>query len=351
MLEQNNKEELALLAGIPSVASYMLSQDGLRQDLKMRKLSKIPTSFPQLDDALGGGLEQGLYILGGVSGCGKTTFMNQMADNLAERNKNVFYYAIESANDELFWKSIAGHIFNSPAKNTLKYSLGWARMAKHYDFDDENNSLYETEKNVVSVAMKNYFQKIAKRRANICACFGADGCTTGKLMSQIEDFMKFLDEPPVIFIDSISIIQRDQMHSSDSDITHLQRVMGTLKMLSMKYHITIICSCELNRASYYEAVQRESFKGSGSIEYQSDYLLGMNLTKTFEIQGKVKAGMLSVDVDDYAKGSDVKTIIQDEMAKEKRDITIQILKGRQSKPFTKIEFEYFPASDFFRERL
>lgn len=118
----------------------------------------------------------------------------------------------------------------------------------------------------------------------------------------------------------------------------------------MKYHITIICSCELNRASYYEAVQRESFKGSGSIEYQSDYLIGMNLTETFKLQGKVKAGMLSVDVDNYAKGSDVKTIVQSEMSKEKRDITIQILKGRQSKPFIKIDFEYFPASDFFREK-
>ena len=49
----------------------------------------IPTGFAQLDTELDGGLYAGLYVLGAVSSLGKTTFLLQTADQIAEAGTDV----------------------------------------------------------------------------------------------------------------------------------------------------------------------------------------------------------------------------------------------------------------------
>ncbi|NLP33478.1 MAG: DNA primase, partial [Oligella ureolytica] len=43
----------------------------------------IPTGFTKLDAELDGGLYEGLYIVGAISSIGKTTFIIQIADQIA----------------------------------------------------------------------------------------------------------------------------------------------------------------------------------------------------------------------------------------------------------------------------
>ena len=44
---------------------------------------RYPTGFPELDKALSGGLVAGLHCIGAISSLGKTTFVLQMAENMA----------------------------------------------------------------------------------------------------------------------------------------------------------------------------------------------------------------------------------------------------------------------------
>lgn len=68
----------------------------------------IPTGFEQLDQQLLGGLREGLYLVAGHPGMGKTTFLRQMADQLAAgAGQPVLFISLEMSSFELWAKSIA----------------------------------------------------------------------------------------------------------------------------------------------------------------------------------------------------------------------------------------------------
>ncbi|MCL2355466.1 MAG: DnaB helicase C-terminal domain-containing protein, partial [Oscillospiraceae bacterium] len=66
----------------------------------------IPTGFKNLDDALDGGLREGLYVLGAVPSLGKTTFALQIADYIAKQGRDVLIYSLEMTKIRLTARSI-----------------------------------------------------------------------------------------------------------------------------------------------------------------------------------------------------------------------------------------------------
>jgi len=67
----------------------------------------IKTGFGELDAALDGGLYEGLYIVGAISSLGKTTFVLQLADQIAQRGHDVLIFSLEMSRFELMAKSIS----------------------------------------------------------------------------------------------------------------------------------------------------------------------------------------------------------------------------------------------------
>ena len=56
---------------------------------------RVSTGFPELDRSLGGGLANGLYVLGAVPGLGKSTLALQIACHLSGQGIPVLYFALE----------------------------------------------------------------------------------------------------------------------------------------------------------------------------------------------------------------------------------------------------------------
>ena len=59
---------------------------------------RYPTGFPELDKALSGGLVAGLHCIGAISSLGKTTFVLQMAENMASTGIPVIILIKEHGN-------------------------------------------------------------------------------------------------------------------------------------------------------------------------------------------------------------------------------------------------------------
>ena len=78
---------------LESLRQYILSQAAK---------PRLSTGFPSLDEALDGGLYEGLYILGAVSSLGKTAFCMQIADALARQGQDVLIFSLEMSEYELF---------------------------------------------------------------------------------------------------------------------------------------------------------------------------------------------------------------------------------------------------------
>lgn len=69
--------------------------------------SCMPTGFRNLDEILDGGLFEGLYIFGAISSLGKTTFVLQIADQIAQQGQDILIFSLEMARTELMAKSIS----------------------------------------------------------------------------------------------------------------------------------------------------------------------------------------------------------------------------------------------------
>ena len=67
----------------------------------------IPTGWKSLDKALEGGLYEGLYVIPGATGTGKTAFALQMAYQIARQQKDVLYISLEMGEEEIYERHIS----------------------------------------------------------------------------------------------------------------------------------------------------------------------------------------------------------------------------------------------------
>lgn len=70
-------------------------------DLQFGRTQKIPTGFPALDDAIGGGISlSDVMLIAGLPGGGKSALVLQLASNLAKQGVPVAYLSGEMSNKE-----------------------------------------------------------------------------------------------------------------------------------------------------------------------------------------------------------------------------------------------------------
>ncbi len=95
-------------------------KDGIVDSAKERLLGKktgISTGFHDLDQSLGGGLQDGfLYVLGGRPAMGKTSFALNLTSNICEQGKKVLYYSLEMNGENLIKRLIMLESMNDKAE-------------------------------------------------------------------------------------------------------------------------------------------------------------------------------------------------------------------------------------------
>ena len=80
--------------------------------INAKRASVIRTGFGNIDNILGGGLTNTLYVLGSETSTGKTAIMTTFAKNAAEQDVDVFYFALEMNKIELYARGIAAESFS-----------------------------------------------------------------------------------------------------------------------------------------------------------------------------------------------------------------------------------------------
>jgi replicative DNA helicase len=81
--------------------------------------NRLATGLTALDSLIGGGLPQGFTVLSGPPGCGKTTFLKQLADRLSALSQPVLYISWDLSQFELWSISIA-RVLGVPLGSVLR---------------------------------------------------------------------------------------------------------------------------------------------------------------------------------------------------------------------------------------
>ena len=279
----------------------------------------IPTGFTALDSILEGGLYEGLYIMGAISSLGKTTLVTQIADQIAEAGGDVLIFSLEMARSEIMAKSISRLTMldvlqnNGDIKNA-KTTRGITTGSRYAKYSREENELIQR----AITAYGEYANHIYIHEG--VGDIGAD-----QIRETVKQHILFTGKKPVIIIDYLQILAPADIRATDKQNT--DKAVLELKRISRDYKLPVIGISSFNRASYKEEVTMEAYKESGAIEYSSDVLIGLQL-----------------------KGAGKKDFNANE-AKQKnpREVELVVLKNRNGATGKKVEYEYYPLFNYFKE--
>lgn len=280
----------------------------------------IPTSFMGLDRELDGGLYEGLYIIGAISSLGKTTFVMQIADQIAQAGQDVLIFSLEMARTEIMAKSISRHtqINILSQRGDLKI----AKTARGITAGARYANYSKQEKECIAEAIRVY-QEYAK---HLYIVEGVGNIGAEQVRQTVERHVSFTGNVPVVVIDYLQILSPYDVRATDKQ--NVDKSVLELKRISRDFKTPVIGISSLNRAGYRDIVSMESFKESGAVEYGSDVLIGLQLNGV---------GKQNFDVNQAKQ-------------KDPREIELVILKNRNGKTGGKILFDYFPMFNNFLEK-
>lgn len=243
--------------------------DRYRQEQSQR--SVMPTGFGTLDDLLGGGLHEGLHILGAVSSLGKTTFALQVADYLAAMGHPVIYYTLEMTWQQMHAKTLSRLSFiNNITENSYDPDVRPQGALTSQEALLSDAVLNAAHRQGLRDAQKRYDRWIENVEFHDASIEGRP--TVKQIQNDVDHFIKSRGEIPAVFIDYLQIMAVEDRY--DEKKAAKSNVMA-LRTMSMAYHTPILLISSLNRASYSSPVTQSAFKESGDIEYSADVLMGM----------------------------------------------------------------------------
>ena len=275
----------------------------------------IETGFKQLDDELDGGLYEGLYICGAISSLGKTTFVLQMADQIAKSGQDVLIFSLEMARNELISKSVSRLTYlESNDVNKAKTARGITTGSRYAYYSREEQDL-----------IQHAFNAYEQYANHIYIVEGVGNIGVQEVRKQVDKHIDLTGHKPVVIVDYVQILAPYNERATDKQNTDKNVV--ELKRLSRDYKIPVIGISSFNRASYSESASMSAFKESGAIEYSADVLLALQYADT---------GKKDFDLDTAKKN-------------DPRDIELKILKNRNGRAGDTINFAYYPKFNCYFE--
>lgn len=291
----------------------------INTSLRNRKQEKnglcIQTGFDLLDEALGGGLMEGLYVCGAVPSLGKTTFMLQMCDQIAASGRDVMIISLEMSKIELAAKSISRHTaINSikKYKSTLASKITKDVLAQ-LEYDDGS------EDEIIDNAIKDYFSYAD----HVYIFEGVGDIGVKQIREMIKNHINITGKSPVVLIDYLQMLAPYNQYFGDKQ--NVDKNIIELKRISREFGIPVLTISSVNRENYKIPISMTSFKESGSIEYGADVLIGL------QFQG---AGKKEFNIEKAKKN-------------DPRKIEVHILKNRNGESGIMYNYDYYAKYNLF----
>lgn len=248
-----------------SVNNYL--QDFIDGISESANTPATPTGFNNLDNLLDGGLYEGLYILGAITSLGKTTFLLQITDQIAQAGQDVIIFSLEMSRSELVSKSISRltlleTLSRGEDTSNAKTNRGITTGSRWKNYSEKERDIISTAVNIY----ENYSKHI--RIEESIGNFGVED-----VRRAIAKHKRLTGKAPIVIIDYLQILAPYDERLSDKQNT--DKSVLELKRISREYKATIIGISSFNRDNYTAPVNLASFKESGAIEYSSDVLIGL----------------------------------------------------------------------------
>jgi replicative DNA helicase len=232
-----------------------------------KRKNTAATGFTRLNEVMSGGIEDGrLVVVLGAPNTGKTTFVHQMSDHIANSGRPVLYVTSEDSPSALLAKTLA-RIGELQYTAVLK---GW-----------------EKERAKIDAALAQQFERVSSTRLRyLDASNGIDMLTIREKAAA--HFANYPQEqgggPGVLVVDYLQRIARaiKSRGNVSADLREVVTMVAEqLRALAGELHCGVIAIASQNRAGYTrgESGSMASAKESGDIEYTCDVLMALGEDK------------------------------------------------------------------------
>lgn len=313
---------LATASRPDNAASYIKNK--LAADIaEFKKGAQRSTGFSELD-SYSGGIYSGLYVIGGISSVGKTTFVHQLADQLASKGNHVLFFSLEQSRLEMISKSLSRETASAGDPKQAATSLQ-IRKGK-------TNEAIESAKD-------KYIETIAE---NMSIIEGNFNCNASYVREYTARYIERNNTRPVVIIDYLQIMQPDIDPETGRKPTDPRIIadhnVTALKRITRDLDVPLFVISSVNRSNYLTEIDFESFKESGGIEYTADVVWGLQLQAIHdEIFSQAN------------KLNEKRQTIKSAKAAIPRKIELVCLKNRYGEPNYAVNFNYKPQYDYFEE--
>lgn len=277
---------------------------------------EIKTGFPDLDRK-SGGLYAGLYCIAAISSLGKTTFAQQLADNIAEAGHDVIFFSLEQSRLEMVSKSLA-------------------RRTAQADFEAAVTSLSIRKGHLPRQVLEAAAQYKAAVGDRLSIVEGNFNCNISFIGDYVRQYIRRNGVKPVVFIDYLQILQGEPQDRRQSVKEMVDSSVTELKRISRENGLTVFIISSVNRANYLTPIDFESLKESGGIEYTCDVIWGLQLQclnePIFDKKENIK---------------EKRQRIKEAKDAVPRKIELCCLKNRYGVANFQSHFDYYPANDLF----
>lgn len=295
---------------------YILSGDFDAEIERYKPFASRFTGFSNIDER--GPFLPGLYAIGAISSLGKTTFALQMAYQLAAGGHDVLYFTLEQSVQEL----TAKHIVRICAQQ-CKYRTELVTAAEL--------RLGNTSEGI-RAARSTYIDTVGDRLQLSSCTFGTNAAGIQRVS---EDYAQVTGKPPIVFVDYLQALS--PINESASVRDNIDAAIRLLKRWQSDSMATVILISSVNRTNYQNAIDFESLKESGMIEYSCDVIWGLDLScvrDPFFSRSDKSAGKK-------------REIVKAAKAEQPREIVMSTLKNRFGQTGYDCNFYFYPCEDRF----
>lgn len=238
----------------------------LERNVSAGRFEPIPTGIKNIDNMLGGGfVASQLVVLGAEPGKGKTAFCQWLAESMAVNREDFscLYFCFEMAREQLQARSISRLLHEQgqdlSALDVLRGKFGWRD------------------------GVEAYKRKIADKVAYFGLGSGLHTSDINEVLRIMQEGIKYnasIGRPsPFIVVDYLQLVDVEGKDEQEA----LKTVMERLKEFAVKNNTVVVGIVAHNRESNKNGeVSLYSGRGSSSIEYGADIVLGLAYTEMLD---------------------------------------------------------------------
>ena len=245
---------------------------------------RIPTGIDFVDNVTNGGLYNGITVIAGVPGIGKTSMLVQIGVEMSAQGYPVIYISKDMTAPEIMLKALCfvsgKYCGNGIDTNTL------GELVRDGKLSDELTDKYiKICRNFTILDFRfeanSDFISLANSALNIGNDDSDDGSvqSVSYLASIFEVYCSLYKNPPLFIIDSLQSLA---LYSSMTGKEGVDSVLSQIKYLQMSFGVPVLLVSNLNRSSYRKSIGIDSLKESGNIEYDASAILALDTCEDLE---------------------------------------------------------------------